>query len=59
MKDAIRRRGENISAFELECEVNLHPAVLESAAIVLGYVQAAVRGWGSAWVIGPLAGLTR
>lgn len=33
MKDAIRRRGENISAFDLECEVNLHPAVLESAAI--------------------------
>ncbi len=29
MKDSIRRRGENISAFELECEVNLHPAVLE------------------------------
>ncbi|MFC6883345.1 MULTISPECIES: AMP-binding protein [Actinomadura] len=33
MKDAIRRRGENISAFDLECEINLHPAVLESAAI--------------------------
>ncbi len=33
MKDAIRRRGENISAFDLESEVNLHPAVLESAAI--------------------------
>ncbi|MQA25870.1 MAG: AMP-binding protein [Micromonosporaceae bacterium] len=33
MKDSIRRRGENISAFDLECEVNLHPAVLESAAI--------------------------
>jgi carnitine-CoA ligase len=32
MKDAIRRRGENISAFDLECEVNLHPSVLESAA---------------------------
>lgn len=32
MKDSIRRRGENISAFDLECEVNLHPAVLESAA---------------------------
>ncbi|WP_216216962.1 AMP-binding protein [Amycolatopsis aidingensis] len=32
MKDAIRRRGENISAFDLECEVNLHPAVLECAA---------------------------
>jgi crotonobetaine/carnitine-CoA ligase len=33
MKDAIRRRGENISAFDLECEVNRHPSVLESAAI--------------------------
>lgn len=33
MKDAIRRRGENISAFDLECAVNAHPAVLESAAI--------------------------
>lgn len=33
MKDAIRRRGENISAFDLECEVNLHPAVQECAAI--------------------------
>lgn len=32
MKDAIRRRGENISAFDIECEVNMHPAVLESAA---------------------------
>ena len=33
MKDSIRRRGENISAFDLECAVNLHPAVLECAAI--------------------------
>lgn len=33
MKDCIRRRGENISAFDLECEVNLHPAVIECAAI--------------------------
>lgn len=33
MKDSIRRRGENISAFDLECEVNLHPSVLECAAI--------------------------
>lgn len=31
--DAIRRRGENISAFDIECEINLHPAVLECAAI--------------------------
>jgi crotonobetaine/carnitine-CoA ligase len=33
MKDAIRRRGENISAFDLEIEINTHPAILESAAI--------------------------
>jgi carnitine-CoA ligase len=32
-KDAIRRRGENISSFELEAVVNDHPAVAESAAI--------------------------
>jgi crotonobetaine/carnitine-CoA ligase len=34
-KDAIRRRGENISAFEIETIVNQHPAVLESAAIAV------------------------
>lgn len=32
-KDAMRRRGENISAAEVEIVVNSHPAVLESAAI--------------------------
>ncbi|PWC52542.1 AMP-binding protein [Azospirillum sp. TSO22-1] len=32
-KDAIRRRGENISSFEVERTVNSHPAVQESAAI--------------------------
>lgn len=31
-KDAMRRRGENISAFEVEQVVDAHPAVLESAA---------------------------
>lgn len=35
IKDAIRRRGENISSFEVEKEVNSHPAVLESAAIAV------------------------
>lgn len=30
-KDALRRRGENISAYEVEIVVNEHPAVLESA----------------------------
>ena len=33
MKDAIRRRGENISSFEVEAEVMAHPAVREAAAI--------------------------
>jgi crotonobetaine/carnitine-CoA ligase len=32
-KDVIRRGGENISSYELELQVNSHPAVLESAAI--------------------------
>lgn len=31
-KDSIRRRGENISSFEVERVVNSHPSVLESAA---------------------------
>ncbi len=34
-KDALRRRGENISSFELESTINAHPAVLESAAIAV------------------------
>ena len=33
MKDAIRRRGENISSFEVEAEALGHPSVLEAAAI--------------------------
>ncbi|KWT63760.1 ATP-dependent acyl-CoA ligase [Streptomyces albus subsp. albus] len=33
MADAIRRRGENISAFDIELAVNKHAAVRESAAI--------------------------
>jgi len=36
-KDAIRRRGENISSMEVEAAVNDHPAVLESAAIAVPY----------------------
>ncbi len=32
-KDAIRRRGENISSMEVENEINAHPDVLESAVI--------------------------
>jgi crotonobetaine/carnitine-CoA ligase len=33
MKDYIRRRGENISSFEVERSVNAHPKVAESAAV--------------------------
>ena len=35
LKDAIRRRGENISSYEVEEEVNSHPSVLESAAVAV------------------------
>jgi crotonobetaine/carnitine-CoA ligase len=33
MKDALRRRGENVSSFEIEALVGRHPAVGECAAI--------------------------
>jgi crotonobetaine/carnitine-CoA ligase len=32
LKDSMRRRGENISSFEVERSVNAHPGVLETAA---------------------------
>lgn len=35
MKDCLRRRGENISSYEVEVEVNAHPAILESAAVAV------------------------
>jgi crotonobetaine/carnitine-CoA ligase len=35
LKDAIRRRGENISSFEVEQEVNSHPDVVECAVVGL------------------------
>jgi crotonobetaine/carnitine-CoA ligase len=35
MKDAIRRRGENISSFEVERIINMHTDVAESAAIAV------------------------
>ncbi|SEP04833.1 crotonobetaine/carnitine-CoA ligase [Salinihabitans flavidus] len=35
LKDAIRRRGENISSYEIEREVDAHPAVRESAAVAV------------------------
>jgi crotonobetaine/carnitine-CoA ligase len=33
IKDAIRRRGENISSFEVEAVLNSHPQILESAVV--------------------------
>ncbi|MBI3965788.1 MAG: AMP-binding protein [Chloroflexi bacterium] len=35
IKDVIRRRGENISSYDVETVVNRHPAVLESAAVAV------------------------
>ena len=35
LKDTIRRRGENISSFEVEAEVIAHPAISECAAIAV------------------------
>lgn len=35
MKDAIRRRGENVSSFEVEAFVSRHPKVAESAAVAV------------------------
>jgi crotonobetaine/carnitine-CoA ligase len=35
MKDAIRRRGENISSFEVETEVCAHPLVKEAAVVAV------------------------
>ncbi|WAL68321.1 AMP-binding protein [Amycolatopsis cynarae] len=35
VKDAIRRRGENISSFEVEAEITAHPAVREAAVVAV------------------------
>ncbi|CAN7727135.1 AMP-binding protein [Variovorax sp. LjRoot84] len=35
IKDSMRRRGENVSSFEVEKEINEHPAVLECAVIAV------------------------
>lgn len=35
LKDAIRRRGENISSFEVESEMLAHPAIREAAAVAV------------------------
>lgn len=33
LKDSVRKRGENISSFQVEAEVRSHPAVLECAVV--------------------------
>ncbi|MGB3865465.1 MAG: AMP-binding protein [Xanthobacteraceae bacterium] len=35
LKDALRRRGENVSSFEVEREILEHPAVLECAVVAV------------------------
>lgn len=35
MKDVIRRRGENISSFELEAEIAAHPKIREAVAVAV------------------------
>ena len=35
MKDALRRRGENVSSFEVERVINEHPSVYESAVVAV------------------------
>jgi crotonobetaine/carnitine-CoA ligase len=35
LKDTIRRRGENISSFEVEAQLNEHPAIAMSAAVAV------------------------
>ena len=35
VKDAIRRRGENISSFDVEAEILTHPAVAEAAVVAV------------------------
>ena len=35
MKDAIRRRGENISSFEVEAEILAHPKIRECAVVAV------------------------
>ena len=34
-KDSLRRRGENISSFELEQAIDAHPAIIESAVVAV------------------------
>ncbi|WP_162938631.1 AMP-binding protein [Mycobacterium kyogaense] len=55
IKDSIRRRGENVSSFEVEMEVTAHPEVAEAAAIA---VPAGEEGDEIKVFVVPVAGKT-
>jgi crotonobetaine/carnitine-CoA ligase len=55
IKDCIRRRGENISSFEIEQVLNAHPAVAESAVVGVKVAGAGGEDEVKAYVV-PAAG---
>ena len=55
IKDCIRRRGENISSFEIEQVLNAHPAVAESAVVGIKVAGAGGEDEVKAYVV-PVAG---
>jgi len=55
IKDCIRRRGENISSFEIEQVLNAHPAVAESAVVGVKVAGAGGEDEVKAYVV-PVAG---
>ena len=57
IKDCIRRRGENISSFEIEQVLNAHPAVAESAVVGVKVAGAGGEDEVKAYVV-PTAGAT-
>jgi crotonobetaine/carnitine-CoA ligase len=57
IKDCIRRRGENISSFEIEQVLNAHPAVAESAVVGIKVAGAGGEDEVKAYVV-PAAGAT-
>jgi len=57
IKDCIRRRGENISSFEIEQVLNAHPAVAESAVVGIKVAGAGGEDEVKAYVV-PAPGTT-
>ena len=55
IKDCIRRRGENISSFEVEQVLNGHPAVAEAAVVGIKVAGAGGEDEVKAYVV-PAAG---